>query len=117
MYAIVVADEVVGCVDLIRGWPRAADAHVGLLLLDEEHAGRGLGRAAYAAVEAEVRRWPEIRRVRAAVVATNASVLPYWRRMGLSETGETRPYRDGDLSSYSIILAKEFDDPPPPGMR
>ncbi len=117
VYGVVVADEIVGCVDLIRGWPTAATAHIGLLLLEEEHMGRGLGRAAYGAVEAVVRRWPEIRRIRAAVVATNSAVLPFWRRMGLSETGEIKPYQYDKLTSQAIILAKELEEPALPGCR
>ncbi len=79
--------------------------------------GRGLGRAAYGAVEAVVRWWPDPRRIRAAVVATNSAVLPFCRRMGLSGTGEIKPYQYDKLTSQSIILAKELEGPALPGCR
>lgn len=94
----------VGALDVIRGWPDPTTALLGLLLIAEPHQGRGLGRAAYEAVEAEIRGWPEIDRVRVAVVETNADTLPFWSRMGFTETGKTRPYAYDKLRSRSIIL-------------
>jgi uncharacterized protein len=96
----------IGCADVIRGWPSADTAHIGLLLLTESYHGRGLGRRAYEAIEAQTRRWPPVRTLRLAVVATNAQVLPFWHRMGFTETGEVRPYRYDKLTSESIILTK-----------
>lgn len=108
VYGVALDAKVVGCVELIRRWPDAETALVGLLVLDEEHAGQGLGRAAYEATENVVRQWPEIRRLRAAVVATNDVVLPFWRAMGLVETGEVKPYQRGHFTSRAIILAKSL---------
>jgi RimJ/RimL family protein N-acetyltransferase len=98
--------DLVGCIDVLRGWPVEDTAHIGLMLISEDHTGQGIGRAAFGALEAELRQWPEITRLRAAVVATNVQVLPFWRRMGFAETGEVKPYRYGTLHSESIILEK-----------
>jgi hypothetical protein len=68
--------------------------------------GRGLGRAAYEAIEAQVRRWPQVYTLRLAIVATNAEVVAFWHRMGFSETGEVRPYHYDKLLSESIIVTK-----------
>jgi GNAT superfamily N-acetyltransferase len=108
VYGIVVDGLVVGCVDLIRGWPAPTTAHIGLLVLEETHAGRGVGRAAYQAIEDLVRQWPEIDHLRAAVVATNDIVLPFWRAMGLTETGESKPYVHGQVISRALVLAKRL---------
>jgi RimJ/RimL family protein N-acetyltransferase len=103
----VLADGVmVGCIDVIRGWPNSHTALIGLFLIDEAHARQGLGRAAYAALEVAICQWPSIRVVRAAVVATNAAVLPFWRQMGLAETGEVKPYQYDKVRSQCIILSK-----------
>ena len=101
--------ELVGCIDVIRGWPQPDISHLGLLLIDEAHTGQGLGRAAYEELEAQVRRWPGIRHLRAAVVATNDDVLGFWLRMGFSKTGETKPYRYDKLVSETIILTKPLN--------
>ena len=66
MWGIMLDGEMVGCADMIRGWPSADTAHIGLLLLDEAHVGRGLGRGAYEAIEAQVRRWPQVHTLRLA---------------------------------------------------
>ena len=98
--------EMIGCADVIRGWPTANTALIGLLLLDEAHRGIGLGRSAYHLVEAKVQRWPEIDALRTSVVRRNDAVLPFWRRMGFVETDEVQPYMYDKLISESIILKK-----------
>ncbi|MGH7382879.1 MAG: GNAT family N-acetyltransferase [Candidatus Methylomirabilales bacterium] len=98
--------QLVGCADLIRGWPTDSTTLLGLLLLDEEHQGHGLGESAYQEVEAKVRRWPEIDTLRVSVVRSSAAVLPFWRRIGFIETGEVQPLVYDKLVSESIILAK-----------
>jgi RimJ/RimL family protein N-acetyltransferase len=108
VWGLITDEGMVGCIDVIRGWPSADTAHVGLFLIDEAHTRQGLGQAAFEALEAEVREWPGITSLRAAVVATNAEVLPFWQRMGFAETGEVKPYRHDQLVSESIILAKKL---------
>jgi GNAT superfamily N-acetyltransferase len=107
LYGVMVEEmDMVGCVEIIRGWPTFSTAHIGLLLLDETHQGQGLGRSAYQLVEEKVRHWPEIDTLRTSVVRSNTEVLPFWRRMGFAETGEVQPYRHDTLVSETIILAK-----------
>ncbi|MGH3854440.1 MAG: GNAT family N-acetyltransferase [Pseudonocardiaceae bacterium] len=48
--------QMIGCVDIIRGWPEPGTALIGLLLLREKDQGRGLGRSVYELVEAKIRR-------------------------------------------------------------
>lgn len=90
----------------MRGWPDRQTALIGLLLLDEAHYRCGLGSAAYRLLEERIRLWPEIERVRAAVVRTNAEVLPFWERLGFAETGEVKPYRYDQLISEVIIVGR-----------
>jgi GNAT superfamily N-acetyltransferase len=99
-------EDMIGCADVIRGWPTPSTALISLLLLDEAHQGHGLGRSTYHLVEQKVRRWPEIDTLQISVVRSNATVLPFWRRMGFAETGEVRPYVCDKLVSESIILTK-----------
>jgi GNAT superfamily N-acetyltransferase len=98
--------EMVGCAEVIRGWPTPSTALISLLLIGEAHHGHGIGRSAYHSVEAKVRRWPEIDMLRIAVVRSIAAVLPFWRRMGFVETGEVQPYVYDEIVSESIILTK-----------
>jgi RimJ/RimL family protein N-acetyltransferase len=72
VWGITLEDVMVGCADVIRGWPSNETAYIGLLLLTESHHGTGLVRRAYEAIEAQARQWPQVRTLRLAVVATNA---------------------------------------------
>ncbi|MGH3787362.1 MAG: GNAT family N-acetyltransferase [Pseudonocardiaceae bacterium] len=98
--------QMVGCADVIRGWPAPDTALLGLLLLDEAHQGHDVGTSGYHEIEAKVRQWPEIEEMRVAVVHSDAAVLPFWRDVGFAETGEITPHVYDTLTTESIILAK-----------
>jgi GNAT superfamily N-acetyltransferase len=106
--------DMVGCAEIIRGWPTSSTAQIGLLLLDETHQGRGLGRTTYHLVETKVRSWPEIDMLRISVARSNTDVLPFWRRMGFAETGEAQPSVPDPVVAEPIILAKPLPDEPLP---
>jgi GNAT superfamily N-acetyltransferase len=67
LFGIYAGDEMVGCADVIRDWPRPGTSIIGLLLIAEAHQGRGHGRAAYDELEKIIQGWG----VRAAVVRNN----------------------------------------------
>lgn len=96
--------ELVAVVDLLRGYPDAAVAFVGLLQVRGGWQGRGIGRAAYRLVERYVTgSWPEVRRLRLAVVDTNAELAaPFWGRLGFEATGEAKAYENGVVRSARI---------------
>ena len=98
--------RMVGCVDVVRGYPDAQTAYVGLLLVAEPFQRQGIGRAAYRALESVIRSWRTCVRVRLAVVATNEAVIPFWSKLGFVPTGEVKPYRYAGVVSESIILEK-----------
>ena len=88
-------------VDVLRGWPASSIAHIGLL---QVHAGRkhqGVGRRTHAMlVEWVAQAWPEIRVLRAAIVATNADAAgPFWAAMGYRPTEAPKPYQAGVTST------------------
>jgi ribosomal protein S18 acetylase RimI-like enzyme len=100
-------DDLVGVVDLIRGYPDPSYAFVGLLLVRWELQGTGVGREIWQHAEELVAGWDEISRVRLAVVQTNAGMaLGFWKAMGFEETGERKPYRYDQLESTAILLEK-----------
>ena len=105
VYGIYAAEEMVGCADVIRGWPRPDTAHIGLLLIAEHHQRRGHGRTAYREIEREARAWG-VKRMRIGVVRTNEDVLPFWKKLGFTPTGEVKPYRYGPVVSEVLILEK-----------
>ncbi len=96
----------VGCVDIIRGWPEPATVLIALLLLDAAHQDQGLDESAYHAVEEKVRRWPEIDTIRVGAVRSTDAALPFWLRMGFARTGEVYADIDDQPVPGSIALAK-----------
>jgi GNAT superfamily N-acetyltransferase len=110
LFGIYAGDEMVGCADVIRDWPRPGTSIIGLLLIAEAHQGRGHGRAAYDELEKIIQGWGA-KRVRAAVVRNNSQVIPFWERIGFKATGEVKPYRYGAVVSEAIIFEKAIASP------
>jgi GNAT superfamily N-acetyltransferase len=102
-----VGDELVAVVDLLRGWPDPGTAHIGLLQVHVHHKGRGVGRQVHDQVVDHVRGWPEITRIRAAIVESNAPhAVPFWTAVGYAAEGEPVPYRHGAVSTTVTIWCR-----------
>jgi RimJ/RimL family protein N-acetyltransferase len=76
--------SLVGCADLIRGYPEPQVAFIGLLLFAETSQGRGPGPAALRQLETKARGWgcPALR---LAVIETNPRALAFLQRAGIVE--------------------------------
>lgn len=100
--------RMVGCADLIRGYPDARTATLGLLLIAEPFQGQGIGRRAYRAIEAHARAWGTCTRMRIGVVRTNDRAMPFWSKLGFTPSGEVKPYRHANVASQTTVLVKEL---------
>lgn len=98
--------RMIGCADVIRGYPVREKAVIGLLLLAERWQRRGFGRAFALLLENVVSGWPEIATLRIGVVDRNAGALAFWRKLGYAETGETK--RDPAFAGAVIVLEKSL---------
>lgn len=74
-------EELLGCVDLVRGYPGAETAFLGLLLLKERWQGRGIGSRVLTEVMALAAGWG-CSRLRLGVIESNRPALSFWRRHG-----------------------------------
>jgi GNAT superfamily N-acetyltransferase len=108
LFGVYLKAEMIGCADLLRGYPDEKTALLGLLLLSEKHHGRGRGAQAYYELEKVAQRWPEISVIRGAVIATNDLVIPFWRKLGFLDTGVRKPYRSGEVISEATVLEKRL---------
>jgi GNAT superfamily N-acetyltransferase len=99
-------EELVGCADIIRGYPDAETAMIGLLLINEKYQRNGLGLQFYEDIETLCKTWPEISRARIGVIETNAEVLPFWKKLGFKETGHRVPFEHGSVKCDNIVLEK-----------
>lgn len=100
---------VVGCADLVRGWPAPEVAFIGLLVLEEGVRGRGLGRAAYAALEERARSWGATR-LRLGVLEVNARGQAFWSRLGFEVAGEPAPWREGGVETRVFAMERALGD-------
>lgn len=83
VFGLARADELVGVVDLLEGYPSPREWYIGLLLLLPDDRGKGLG----AQVCAEILRWIGVRggtAVRLIVQHQNPRARVFWERMGFS---------------------------------
>jgi ribosomal protein S18 acetylase RimI-like enzyme len=103
-------DELVAVVDLLRGYPNESTAFIGLLEVHGKHQRCGRGAAAYGLVEQYVAgTWPEVEKLRLAVVDTNAdTAVKFWVAMGFRQTGEAKPYRYDKLESVARLYEKQL---------
>lgn len=108
VFGIYLGDCMVGCADVIRGFPNSATAHIGLLLISESVQGKGVGSAGLKAIEEIIRSWGGCNSIRIGVIRTNDRVLPFWTKQGFAETGEIKPYHYGTVDSEAIILTKRL---------
>lgn len=95
-------DEMIGCADVIRGYPVAGKAVIGLMLLTEARQRNGLGPRFLALLEREIARWPEIRTLRIGVLPANVTAMRFWRKLGFVETGEVK--RAGPQFTSDVVL-------------
>jgi GNAT superfamily N-acetyltransferase len=76
--------EAVGCIEMVRGYPEADIAFIGLLLFRESSQGRGLGPQVLHLAEAIGMGW-QCRALRIAVIDTNPRAFEFWKREGFIE--------------------------------
>jgi len=82
VYGIYFQDEMIGCVDLVRGYPNSKTAMLGLLLLNENFQGQGIGAFAFREIERVVFQWPGFEKIRISVLKNNEGVTPFWVKLG-----------------------------------
>ena len=75
VFGVYQAGVLVGFVDLIRSYPSDSTAYIGLLLIPENHEGRGLGRAIFSELETLVQQWPSIKSFQLGIIRTNTRAV------------------------------------------
>lgn len=84
VYEIALGGEPVGCLEMVRDFPDADIAFIGLLLFQERSQGRGFGPQVLRLAEAIGISW-QCLALRIAVIDTNPRALAFWEREGFVE--------------------------------
>jgi len=106
VWGLYAGNEMIGCADVIRGYPVHDKAVIGLLLLAEAWQRRGIGRAFALLVEQAIAVWPEIVTLRIGVVEQNVGAQAFWRKLGYVETGEVKHAEVRDVFVMEKPLAR-----------
>lgn len=77
-------NEIIGCADLIRGYPETHVAFLGLLLFSESNQGIGFGPIALRQLFDQARSWG-CSELRLAVIDKNKRALGFWLSQGFRE--------------------------------
>jgi RimJ/RimL family protein N-acetyltransferase len=108
VFGVFLGSEMVGCADLVRGYPNPETAMLGLLLIVEKHQNRGVGMTAYRTLEKELLdSWPEIATVRIGVLHGNDGAFRFWKEAGFRDTGQRAQYEEGLLSLENHVLERK----------
>jgi GNAT superfamily N-acetyltransferase len=105
VFSVHFGDKIVGCADMLRGYPVPEKAFLGLLVISEHWQDQGLGAAAYAELESVARGWG-CRTIRLGVVLTNEKVFRFWERQGFRKTGEKVAFEAGSVNSEVVLMEK-----------
>ena len=97
--------NLVGVIDIIRGYPDAARAFIGLLLVAPSARRRGFGSELLGWVQ---RSCKTCDRVRVALIDSVPDAAGFWEHHGFRPTGETRPWRYGPVESVSRIYERSL---------
>jgi GNAT superfamily N-acetyltransferase len=84
VYEIAHDSEAVGCLEMVRGYPEADIAFIGLLLFQEGAQRRGFGPQVLRLAEGIGTGW-QCRALRIAVIDTNPRAFNFWKREGFVE--------------------------------
>jgi diamine N-acetyltransferase len=107
VWGLYARNDMIGCADVIRGYPVRDKAVIGLLLLAEHWQRRGFGRAFALLVEQVIAAWPEITTLRVGIVEQNVGALAFWRKLGYAETGEVKS-ADQSFVGKVVVLEKSL---------
>lgn len=100
-------NQLIGFSDILRGYPEANYAYLGLLIFPENLESKGFGRLSYSIIENELLTWPEINRVRLGVATTN-DVCGFWEKMGFIKTGKVSRCDQPEVTCAIIEMEKQI---------
>jgi GNAT superfamily N-acetyltransferase len=106
-------NQMIGVIDMLRGYPTPDVWYIGLLMLAPEARGRGLGSAALAAI----RDWARCNgatSLRIAVQSQNAAALHFWRGHGFKQLRSVQQ-QNGALSNTVLVMEAGLSAPASPG--
>jgi uncharacterized cupin superfamily protein/RimJ/RimL family protein N-acetyltransferase len=97
-------EQPIGVVDLHANHPEIGICYIGLLLIDEELFGQGIGTQCYNFIEDYILRSYECKQIRLGISAEN-NVSGFWVKMGFKPSGKSYEWK----GENKITNVREFD--------
>ncbi len=97
----------VGILEGMRDYPEESIFWIGLLLIDPDMRGQGLGRRIYTGFE-EWSRSQGAGRIRLGVIEENARALQIWQRQGFEEISRSEPVHLGNKTQVILRMQKRI---------
>lgn len=100
-------NALIGVLDAIRNHPQPGEWYIGLLLLEPEQRGHGLGEQVYHAFE----RWTAqqgSKAIRLTVAEQNEKAYRFWQRLGFKEIERRPPQMFGAKETVFIVMRRKI---------
>lgn len=105
VFLITQGDRAIGVADIVFGYPARDVAFIGLLLLHESVQGQGLGKESYELMENFIVQ-KSVTKIQLGVNDTNDIGMAFWKKLGFTPNGRTRPNYGLQLKSTVHVLEK-----------
>ncbi|EGC35234.1 hypothetical protein DICPUDRAFT_33709 [Dictyostelium purpureum] len=104
--------HVVGCVKIDRETEESPDAVLGMLSVDPEYQGKGVGGVLVKLAESEMRNWKNCKESHLHVVNCRDELLSWYRSIGYESTSQTFPFIVKDNTAlkdiHFVLLIKKL---------
>jgi ribosomal protein S18 acetylase RimI-like enzyme len=113
MFGVYADRQMVGVLDLVRDHPAEREWWIGVLLLDPEARGSGLGSRLYGAA----REWVRAQggeAIHLSVLDGNPAAKRFWRRHGFQERYRKRFVAATGHASKAVVMSQRIAPPAPP---
>jgi RimJ/RimL family protein N-acetyltransferase len=100
-------DRLVGLFDILKGYRKTEEWHIGLALIIPDERGKGLGTNAHSAL-ADYARRADVKRFHLAVIQDNHRARKFWLSLGYRKIKEYPPRRIGErthaITEFEFLL-------------
>lgn len=106
LYGLFDGEQLIACADVIRAYPNAEVAEVGIVLVHPRKRRQGFGRTLLREIESTAAEWPGIKCLRSELPTFLEGSVEFAMALGFAPTGEKRPYTYQHVHGEQIALQK-----------
>jgi GNAT superfamily N-acetyltransferase len=100
----------VGCIELLRGYPDPKCVALGSLVIDKKYQKKRLGRLAFRTLLETIQDWADIKELQTDMPLTLSAVFGVFEKLGFRPTGKTTLYEYSYLTSESVYFRLSLEN-------